>query len=83
MANATNLTEDCMPYRFGKLYWFVNIGKTSISHTNARLWHPYRAWHSTKLTTMSEHYKVYHSLIEANKFIIKHKPADVPYYDED
>ena len=83
MANSTNLTEDGKPYRFGKQYWFVNTGDNSVSHTLARIWHPYRAWHSPKLSTMSQHYKVFDSLIEANKFIIKNKPENVPYYYED
>ena len=83
MANATNLTEDGKPYVFGKQYWFVNTSVIPVTHTLARCWHPYRAWFSPKLSSMSNHFKIFNSLIEANKFIIKHKPADVPYYDED
>lgn len=83
MANATNLTEDGKQYVVGKQYWFVNTAVISVSHTKARCWAPHKAWFSPKLSSMSNHFKIFNSIVEANKFIIKNKPDNVPYYDED
>lgn len=78
MANSTKLTEDGVEVAYGGFYWLVNV-----NHLMTDVLRPQKVMFTPRHTTMSVNYKVFALITEANKYIIKNKPDNVPYYDED